>query len=77
MTESNRATSEQKTTSNVEPLVTPSDGQRSTTSSPIGVYEQATTSTTSTTTSSSNLLWIILLLVLIVVIAFFVLRRWM
>jgi len=74
MTESNRTTSEQEKTSNVEPLAKPSDGPRAVTSSPVGVYDQATT--TNTPPSSSNLMWIILLIVF-VILAFFVLRQWM
>ncbi|CAN5651252.1 hypothetical protein BH10CHL1_BH10CHL1_26600 [soil metagenome] len=82
MTESQHTRSEQEKPRNVGPdsRMGPSDMERSTSSSSVGVYDQdapATTSTTtSTTTSSSNMMWIILLIVLIIV-AFFILRQWM
>jgi len=74
MTESQRTTSEQEKPRNVAttPITGADDGQRSSNSSPVGVYDQ----TTATGNSSSNLMWIILLIVLVIV-AFFVLRQWM
>ncbi len=78
MTESKRTTSDQEKARNVDmdPMVEHSDMQRSTSSSPVGVYDQSTTATKSASTSTGNMTWIILLIVLIIV-AFFILRRWM
>jgi len=82
MTESQRTTSEHERSRSVEtdPLLGRNNIPSSTTSSPVGVYDQNSTTTTSSTpttgTSSSNMMWIILLIVLIIV-AFFVLRQWM
>lgn len=87
MTESQHTTSEQEKSRNAgtDSRMAASDMERSTSSS-VGVYDQATptttssrptsSTTTSTTTSSNNMMWIILLIVLIIV-AFFILRQWM